>query len=169
MFLLGVPIIISHSCGGSRSLVYFLSLAKRVLTLCPVFSHSLSRSLSLSLFRALSQEINATLHCHLGTGKDHAKWSPVGTASYRLLPEIILKERVTGEKAERLQKCFSKGVIELVQEKGMCALGCLVHVECALMWALRALWVLIGACFFVLVHLSTRFPRFSTLSFCVAL
>ena len=29
-----------------------------------------------------------------GVGKDHAKFSPVATAYYRLLPEITLKERV---------------------------------------------------------------------------
>lgn len=66
------------------------------------------------------QEIRATLHCHLGIGRDHAKFSPVGTASYRLLPEIVLKEKVAGDKATRLQQCFSKGVIELVKEKGAC-------------------------------------------------
>lgn len=48
-----------------------------------------------------------------GTGKIHAKWSPVGTASYRLLPVIELTEPVTGERARRLQKCFSPGVVAL--------------------------------------------------------
>lgn len=66
---------------------------------------------------ALAQEVNATLHCHLGIGREHAKWSPVGTASYRLLPEIVIKERVVGEQAERLQKCFTRGVIDLVEDK----------------------------------------------------
>jgi hypothetical protein len=61
------------------------------------------------------------LHCHLGIGRDHAKFSPVGTASYRLLPEIIIKERVAGEKAKRLQQCFAKGVIEIVKDKGACS------------------------------------------------
>lgn len=35
------------------------------------------------------------------------------TASYRLLPEITLLRDVMDEQAERLQGCFSKGVIEL--------------------------------------------------------
>lgn len=52
-----------------------------------------------------------------GVGKDHAKFSPVATAYYRLLPEITLKERVRGEAAERLQRCFSPGVIDLVEAK----------------------------------------------------
>ncbi|TRY85030.1 hypothetical protein DNTS_026935 [Danionella cerebrum] len=52
------------------------------------------------------------------TGKDHAKFSPVATASYRLLPEITLLETIEGEQAERLQRCFSPGVIELENVNG---------------------------------------------------
>lgn len=52
-----------------------------------------------------------------GVGKDHAKFSPVATAYYRLLPEIRLNHKVCGEAAERLQRCFSQGVIDLVEEK----------------------------------------------------
>ena len=37
----------------------------------------------------------------------------IGTASYRLMPEIILKEPIYDEDAEQLQKCFTQGVIEL--------------------------------------------------------
>lgn len=55
----------------------------------------------------------------LWSGKDHAKFSPVATASYRLLPEITLLEPVEGEKAERLQQCFLPGVIDLEDRKGM--------------------------------------------------
>lgn len=51
-------------------------------------------------------------------GKDHAKFSPVATASYRLLPEITLLEVVEGEKAERLKQCFSRGVIDLEDING---------------------------------------------------
>lgn len=54
----------------------------------------------------------------LCVGKDHAKFSPVATASYRLLPEITLLEPVEGEKAERLKRCFSRGVIDLEDVKG---------------------------------------------------
>ena len=32
-----------------------------------------------------------------GIGKTHAKWSPVSTASYRLLPDIVLKKKVPVE------------------------------------------------------------------------
>lgn len=46
-----------------------------------------------------------------GIGKDHAKFSPVATAFYRLLPEIKLNRTVMGKEAFLLQKCFSPGVI----------------------------------------------------------
>lgn len=58
-------------------------------------------------------EIDLKLHCTKGTGKDHAKFSPVATASYRLLPRITLLREVEGERAERLKGSFSEGVIEL--------------------------------------------------------
>jgi DNA-directed RNA polymerases I and III subunit RPAC1 len=37
------------------------------------------------------QVIKIEAHCVKGTGRDHAKWSPVCTASYRLLPRIELE------------------------------------------------------------------------------
>ncbi|CAD7078736.1 unnamed protein product [Hermetia illucens] len=46
-----------------------------------------------------------------GLGKDHAKFSPVATAFYRLLPEIKLNRTVSGKEAFLLQKCFSPGVV----------------------------------------------------------
>ena len=36
------------------------------------------------------QTIQLEAHCTKGEGKEHAKWSPVATAWYRLLPEIRL-------------------------------------------------------------------------------
>ncbi|XP_046351285.2 DNA-directed RNA polymerases I and III subunit RPAC1-like [Haliotis rufescens] len=59
------------------------------------------------------QELDLKLHCVKGIGKDHAKFSPVATASYRLLPEIRLTHPVEGDSAEELQKCFSPGVIDV--------------------------------------------------------
>ena len=53
-----------------------------------------------------------------GTGRDHAKFSPVSTAFYRLLPSITITRPVLGEAALRLQKCFSPGVIELEDGPG---------------------------------------------------
>ncbi|XP_019959086.1 DNA-directed RNA polymerases I and III subunit RPAC1 [Paralichthys olivaceus] len=64
------------------------------------------------------QELDIVMHCVKGIGKDHAKFSPVATASYRLLPEITLLELVEGEMAERLKRCFSRGVIDLEEIHG---------------------------------------------------
>ncbi|XP_072104560.1 DNA-directed RNA polymerases I and III subunit RPAC1 isoform X2 [Mobula birostris] len=59
------------------------------------------------------QEIDVVVHCVKGIAKDHAKFSPVATASYRLLPEITLLSPIEGELAEKLKQCFSPGVIEI--------------------------------------------------------
>lgn len=59
------------------------------------------------------QEIDLKMHCVKGIGKDHAKWSPVGTASYRLLPDVQLLKRFTGDAAHKLAKCFTPGVINV--------------------------------------------------------
>ncbi|KAI0061967.1 hypothetical protein BV25DRAFT_1826267 [Artomyces pyxidatus] len=61
------------------------------------------------------QEINMEMHAVKGVGKDHAKFSPVATASYRLLPKIILNpaKPVPPHLAEKFQKCFSPGVIRV--------------------------------------------------------
>ncbi|KAK7504128.1 hypothetical protein BaRGS_00004432 [Batillaria attramentaria] len=63
------------------------------------------------------QELDLRLFCMKGVGKDHAKFSPVATASYRLLPEIKLLRDVEGLDAERLQQCFSKGVIGISRDE----------------------------------------------------
>ena len=49
------------------------------------------------------QEIELEAWCEKGLGKTHAKWSPVCTASYRLLPDIRLKEPITGDDAHKLK------------------------------------------------------------------
>ncbi|EAZ63565.2 RNA polymerase III (C) subunit [Scheffersomyces stipitis CBS 6054] len=57
------------------------------------------------------QEISLRAHCILGVGCDHAKFSPVSTASYRLMPVIDIVEPIRGDSAVRFQKCFPSGVI----------------------------------------------------------
>lgn len=59
------------------------------------------------------QEIDLTMHMHKGVGSDHAKFSPVATASYRLMPTITILEPILGRDAEKFQKCFPEGVIGL--------------------------------------------------------
>ncbi|BFZ62005.1 DNA-directed RNA polymerase core subunit rpc40 [Saitoella coloradoensis] len=61
------------------------------------------------------QEIQLQLYAVLGIGKDHAKFSPVSTASYRLLPVIRIMSPIVGRDALKFQKCFPQGVIELVK------------------------------------------------------
>ncbi|XP_030384014.1 DNA-directed RNA polymerases I and III subunit RPAC1 [Scaptodrosophila lebanonensis] len=56
-------------------------------------------------------ELDLRLIAVKGIGKDHAKFSPVATAYYRLLPQIELNREVTGKDAYLLQRCFSPGVI----------------------------------------------------------
>ncbi|ANZ78058.1 BA75_04482T0 [Komagataella pastoris] len=65
------------------------------------------------------QEISLKAHCILGLGSDHAKFSPVCTASYRLLPVINITQPITGKDAEKFQKCFPKGVIAIEDDKAV--------------------------------------------------
>lgn len=58
-------------------------------------------------------EMEMRLFAVKGQGRDHAKFSPVATVFYRLLPAITMVKDVYGDDALRLQKCFSPGVIEL--------------------------------------------------------
>lgn len=52
------------------------------------------------------QEIMIECHVVKGIGGDHAKFSPVATAFYRMMPEITLTEEVTGDAARELKaKC----------------------------------------------------------------
>ncbi|KAI9362476.1 DNA-directed RNA polymerase [Zopfochytrium polystomum] len=63
------------------------------------------------------QQIQAEMHCQKGIGKEHAKWSPVATASYRLLPEIKILKPITGDLADKFSACFPKGVVEVFTNK----------------------------------------------------
>jgi DNA-directed RNA polymerase I and III subunit RPAC1 len=44
---------------------------------------------------------------------DHAKFSPVATATYRLLPTITIKKPILGADAIKFERCFPKGVIDV--------------------------------------------------------
>lgn len=57
------------------------------------------------------QELDIELHAIKGRGHEHAKWSPVGTASYRLLPHIQIHKPIPPELADKFRDCFSPGVI----------------------------------------------------------
>jgi DNA-directed RNA polymerases I and III subunit RPAC1 len=59
------------------------------------------------------QEIDLEMHAIKGVGSDHAKYSPVATASYRLMPTITILKPILGKDAEKFARCFPRGVIEL--------------------------------------------------------
>ena len=53
------------------------------------------------------------LICEKGIGRTHAKWSPVCTAYYRMMPDIRLKGPITGEDAEELKQLCPMGVFDI--------------------------------------------------------
>jgi len=59
------------------------------------------------------QVIELEAHGRVGVGKDHAKYSPVATASYRLMPHVELVQPVYDELAEELD-IYEPGVFEIV-------------------------------------------------------
>ncbi|KAI9598953.1 DNA-directed RNA polymerase [Syncephalis fuscata] len=65
------------------------------------------------------QSIQAELHCEKGIGRDHAKYSPVATAYYRLMPEIVITQDIVDADADKFAKCFVPGVIKIVKERGV--------------------------------------------------
>ncbi|CAD5191171.1 unnamed protein product [Musa acuminata subsp. malaccensis] len=59
------------------------------------------------------QAIELEAHAVKGIGKIHAKWSPVATAWYRMLPEVSLLKEVTGDVAEKLVKKCPVNVFDI--------------------------------------------------------
>ena len=60
------------------------------------------------------QEIELEAHARYGIGQDHAKYSPVATATYRLYTNVEILEPVYDEDAEKLTHLYEPGVFELV-------------------------------------------------------
>jgi DNA-directed RNA polymerase I and III subunit RPAC1 len=59
------------------------------------------------------QSIRLSCYAHTGVGKDHAKFSPVSTASYKLLSEIVFKQPVEGPAARELVEMCPMGVFDI--------------------------------------------------------
>ena len=59
------------------------------------------------------QLIEMEMHAVKGAGGDHTKFSPVATATYRLLPTINILQPIIGDDAVKFQGCFIPGVIGL--------------------------------------------------------
>ena len=53
------------------------------------------------------------LFCEKGIGKTHAKWSPVCTAYYRLVPDIRFTKDIKNEDAVELKKLCPTGVFDI--------------------------------------------------------
>ena len=72
------------------------------------------------------QIIELDMHCIKGIGADHAKFSPVATATYRLLPTIDIVKPIVGNEARKFARCFPKGVIgleEVTEEESEAQIG----------------------------------------------
>ncbi len=59
------------------------------------------------------QEIEVEIICVKGIGKTHAKWSPVCSAYYRLLPDIQIIGDIKGTKANDLKSLCPVGVFDI--------------------------------------------------------
>lgn len=59
------------------------------------------------------QEIEMELICEKGVGKTHAKWSPVSTAYYRLVPDIKITQDIKDEDAVELKNLCPTGVYDI--------------------------------------------------------
>ncbi|KAJ4755134.1 DNA-directed RNA polymerase family protein [Rhynchospora pubera] len=59
------------------------------------------------------QTIELEAHAVKGIGKVHAKWSPVATAWYRMLPEVVFLKEVKGEEAVQLVDKCKQGVFDI--------------------------------------------------------
>ena len=59
------------------------------------------------------QTINLDAQCAVNVGQEHSKWSPVATASYRLLPKIVVSDDIVGDKARALTKVCPMGVFDI--------------------------------------------------------
>jgi DNA-directed RNA polymerase I and III subunit RPAC1 len=59
------------------------------------------------------QEIEMELICEKGIGKTHAKWSPVCTAFYRLMPDIKLTAPIENDDARELKALCPMGVFDI--------------------------------------------------------
>ncbi|GIY73607.1 DNA-directed RNA polymerases I and III subunit RPAC1 [Caerostris darwini] len=64
------------------------------------------------------QEIELKAFCYKNIGREHAKFSPVAIASYRLHPQLRLLKEISGERAYELAKCFPDGVIKISKKNG---------------------------------------------------
>ena len=66
----------------------------------------------------LNQQVILEAHARKSIGKDHAKYSPVATASYRLMPRVTVNKRVFDDDADALV-LYEPGVFDIVEVKNV--------------------------------------------------
>lgn len=59
------------------------------------------------------QDIHIEMNATKNIGKEHAKWSPVSTASYRLLPEVTITRETSGRLAKGLKNLCPANVFDI--------------------------------------------------------
>lgn len=64
-------------------------------------------------FFSSSQSIELEAHAVKGMGKTHAKWSPVATAWYRMLPEVRHRTTFVFLSLEGCKKMFTSFILHL--------------------------------------------------------
>ena len=62
---------------------------------------------------APNQRVKLTAYATRGNGKEHAKWSPVSTASYRMKPTVRITDRIDGAAAVKLKATCPKAVFDI--------------------------------------------------------
>jgi len=65
------------------------------------------------------QEIEMELYAIKGVGQQHAKWSPVCTGFYKLMPDIVFKDTIIGEDAEKLVQMCPKNCFDIEDIQGI--------------------------------------------------
>lgn len=81
---------------------------------------------------AQGQAIDVEVHVLKGTGATHAKWSPVATASYRLLPDVSFASRVLGPDATHLVQACPMDVFDVEDVAGTQVARVVAPRECTM-------------------------------------
>ncbi|EOA16690.1 hypothetical protein CARUB_v10004883mg [Capsella rubella] len=107
--------LLKESAGGSTKQKTYTSFSRSQDSFPEFADNPITPSFQDILLAKLGpgQEIELEAHAVKGIGKTHAKWSPVATAWYRMLPEVILLKEFKGKHAEELVKVCPKKVFDI--------------------------------------------------------
>lgn len=78
------------------------------------------------------QAIDVEMHATKNIGKEHAKWSPVCTASYRMLPEVSIPKQPDEKDAQKIKNICPADVFDLEEGviKAARPMNCTMCREC---------------------------------------